>query len=312
METFIIGVLSNWDLDEVKSVEAFRSDRYRSSGNAYLVQCEGSLFVLKRAKPKDTLFQMFTVLPKLYKRDVPVAVPIPTRDGREAVFLNGDSYYLVPFLHGTVISDHFGPGMERRSRSFGRALARLHVALRQIRLSDRPTEIDLQDQVRACESRAREYDMSLSVIAALRETEDTLSASAALPTQLIHRDAHASNVLFTDDEVSGWLDFELMTVGPRVFDLGYYSTSLLMDALGDPEKLERWLLTLGPLVSGYQAVDRLSENECALIPYVLLAIEAVFLSYYLRINDKGGVIQNARALEWIHDNLCQIRDAMFS
>ena len=57
-------------------------------------------------------------------------------------------------------------------------------------------------------------------------------------------------------------------------------------------------LTLGPLVSGYQAVDRLSENECALIPYVLLAIEAVFLSYYLRINDKGGVIQNARALEW--------------
>ena len=65
METFIIGVLSNWDLDEVESVEAFRSDRYRSSGNAYLVQCEGLPVCPKEGEAQGPLFQMFTVLPKL-------------------------------------------------------------------------------------------------------------------------------------------------------------------------------------------------------------------------------------------------------
>ncbi|MGI6083034.1 MAG: phosphotransferase enzyme family protein [Limnochordia bacterium] len=311
MEAAILRVLSNWNIGEVTSVETFHSGKYRSSGNAYLVRCEGSLFVLKRVKPKDTLGQMFAVLPELYRRGVPVAVPVATRDGKQAVFCDEDCYYVAPFLYGSVINDHFGPGIERRSRSFGKALARLHVALRQIDLPGRLTKIDLPGQVQACEEKARTGGMSPSVTAALSETIDAFRSSSPLPNQLIHRDAHASNVLFTDNEVSGWLDFELMTIGPRAFDLGYYSTSLLMDALDDPAKTERWLSALGPLVGGYQAGDGLTDNECALLPYVLLAIEAVFLSYYFRINDQAGIRENARALEWIHGNLCAVREAMF-
>jgi prepilin-type processing-associated H-X9-DG protein len=64
-----------------------------------------------------------------------------------------------------------------------------------------------------------------------------------LPIQLIHRDAHPANMLFLDGRISGWLDFELIVRGPRLFDLCYCATSILMNGMDDPDNA-RWLTLL--------------------------------------------------------------------
>lgn len=307
METSISSVLAYWNLGEVKSVEAFHTDKYRCSGNAYLVECRNSRFVLKRIAGKNTLSPIFTILLELHKRGLPVAAPVPTRFGELTVFHTDNNYYLTPFLTGSVMEDHFHSGFEQRSHSFGRALAKLHAALRQISVPGSLKDMNLLGQVQVCETEVRARGMNGAIIITLTETVDALRRLAPLPTQLIHRDAHAANVLFTDNEVSGWLDFELTTIGPRLFDLCYYSTSLLMNALHDAERSELWFSVLRNLVSGYQEVDRLTENECAALPYVLLAIEAVFIAYSLRIDDSAGVMQNLHALAWLHGNIVRVR-----
>jgi Ser/Thr protein kinase RdoA (MazF antagonist) len=310
MDASLSSILAHWNLGEVTSLAAFQSESYRCSGNVYLVQCGEYRFVLKRMENKSTLGPLFTILPELHKRGLPVAAPLRTRDSKLAVFHAGDCYYVAPFLHGSVISDHFGPGMEQRSRSFSKSLARLHVALRQIPVPRELKDMNLLVQVRACEAEARAHGMSHLTMVALNETIDALQRLAPLPTQVIHRDAHASNVLFTSNKLSGWLDFELTTIGPRLFDLCYYSTSLLMDALQEPVRSEQWFSVLRHLIAGYQEVEQLTENERVALPYVLLAIEAIFLSYYFRHNDREGVMRNTLALEWIHSQIPQIRSLM--
>jgi hypothetical protein len=56
-----------------------------------------------------------------------------------------------------------------------------------------------------------------------------------------------------------------------------------------------------------QEVDRLTETERSALPYVLPSIEAVFLGYFLRSNDKAGVEQNTLALEWLYDHISLVR-----
>ena len=296
-------VLVNWDLGEVTSTDIFSTDRYRCSGNVCFIQAGDARFVLKRIKRRNTLDPLFTLLPELHKRGVPVAVPVPTRRGELAIFRDGDCYYMAPFLYGSVISDHFGTGMERRSQSFGVALAKLHNALKEITLTSSPADMNLLGQVQACEAKVRACGISHPIVDILEQTAEAFRLSKPLPSQLIHRDSHASNVVFLNDEVSGWLDFELATTGPRLFDLCYYSTSLLMDALCEPDQTAKWYSVLKNLVCGYQEVNVLNENERTLLPYVLLAIEAIFISYYLGIDDTISAMRNIYALEWIHNNL---------
>jgi len=325
----IIDLLSLWDFGSITAVEAFRTDKYRYSGNVYFFRCGEARYVLKRIDRQRAHGLLFTVLTELYKRGIPVAPPIPARDGRLAVCQDAECYYVAPFLKGAVSDDHFGIGMERRSRSFGKALAGLHAGLREIVLPSAtqppvpkttppssPTplpklsslsQMDLLGQVKACAAEARVRRMSGEVIGALEETSEAFENSGPLSAQLIHRDCHAANVLYLDDEVTGWLDFELTTIGSRLFDLCYYTTSLLMDALSDPGLQRLWLMALENVVGGYREVETLTAEEHTLLPYVLLAIEAVFILYFLKANDAAGVGQNVQALEWLHGNLAAIR-----
>jgi Ser/Thr protein kinase RdoA (MazF antagonist) len=52
-------------------------------------------------------------------------------------------------------------------------------------------------------------ELPSKVCAALEE--DLLPHYAALPHQLIHRDAHPAHMLFEDGTLTGWIDFDLAT-----------------------------------------------------------------------------------------------------
>ena len=73
-----------------------------------------------------------------------------------------------------------------------------------------------------------------------------------LPRQLIHRDAHPSNMLFSAGRLTGLLDFELVRRGPRIFDLCYCASSLLVDGFEDCEKGQKWPSLFRSLVRGYE------------------------------------------------------------
>jgi Ser/Thr protein kinase RdoA (MazF antagonist) len=171
------------------------------------------------------------LLKTLAAQGVPVAVPLRTRSGERFVQVNEDFFDLSPHLQGMVYADHYAPGAAERARQFGAAIARLHTALCNCDQFTSVPDMDLPGDIVRCSQPVRQNWPSgqLLVEPILSEIEaDLVACFTELPKQLIHRDAHPANMLFQDGQLSGWLDFEITQRGPRLFDLCYCSTSLLM------------------------------------------------------------------------------------
>ena len=56
--------------------------------------------------------------------------------------------------------------------------------------------------------------------------------SGNLIEHLIHRDAHPENILFKDNKLSGIIDFDIVVIGPRIFDPCYCSSSIFTSSRG--------------------------------------------------------------------------------
>jgi Ser/Thr protein kinase RdoA (MazF antagonist) len=298
-------LLANWDLDPIVSTELFATADYRHSDRVVFIQTESRRYVLKRTRVLPAY--QFSLLSTLASHGVPVAVPLLARDGVFFVRQAELFYCLSPYLAGEVITDPYAAGAEGRIRSLGAAIAGLHTGLKACEKLVPATAMDLPRDVAAGSQVLRER----YILASLDEILAAVNAHLAeiggeLPVQLIHRDAHAHNVLFLNDRVSGWLDFELLTRGPRLFDLGYCSTSLLMAGWEDPAKQLLWFDLLRELVQGYSSVNPLTPAERAAFGTVLLSIEVIFAAYFIKEHDEKGVEQNLSALGWIYQNRNQV------
>ena len=125
----------------------------------------------------------------------------------------------------------------------------------------------------------------------------------ALPKQLIHRDAHPGNMLFQDGKLTGWLDFEIMLRGPRLFDLGYCATSLWVSGMDDPAKHQTWFSLLAALVEGYESVSPLEPVEHQALKTILLSVEVIIIAFFARLDHPVAVNHNVQALVWLYHNL---------
>lgn len=308
----VFDLLSLWPIGNVVAMEPFHTEDYHFSGNVVFVQTLNEKYVLKRTKTEDWPEWRYPMLTILHSNGVPVAVPMLTRTG-EVCLHQGDAVFtLSPYLPGIAVSDHFAGRAEERARQYGIALAQLHLGLRECETIARPTEMDLVRDVNwarrmiaetSCDDQTESVAVLMEVMASLE------SIRGSLPIQLIHRDAHAANLLYLDNKVTGWLDFDLAVRGPRLFDICYCATSLLMNGIDDPGKRLRWVELLRSIVNGYIAVSELCTAERAALFHLLLSIEAIFAGYYASLNDAKQTGRNIQAMLWIHKNrdlLCHI------
>ena len=65
-----------------------------------------------------------------------------------------------------------------------------------------------------------------------------------LPRQIIHRDMHLSNVIFKDDKLEGFIDFEILENNVKIFDLCYCCTSILSELFSDERLRENGYISL--------------------------------------------------------------------
>jgi Ser/Thr protein kinase RdoA (MazF antagonist) len=305
-EDFLSSLLVNWDLSPINSMKVFETSDYWCSGNVVFIETQAEKYVLKRMTAQHTLKSEYALLAALYAHGVPVAVPKLTRQG-EPCARQGEAYFcLSPYLAGMAISDHYSAGSEERARRFGMAIAQLHIGLQQCENLVMVSEMDLLHAVTAASQVVRalgEDHAAETIQTVLLDLNNGLAAiNQELPVQLIHRDAHPANMLFLDEHLSGWLDFELIVRGPRLFDLCYCGTSLLMNGMDDPVKRDQWPILLKALVEGYTTLNPLTMVERSALWHVLLSIEVIFTAYDHNIKDEKGLTQNLAALLLIYEN----------
>jgi len=180
---------------------------------------------------------------------------------------DGVAWTLLPFIEG----GHLGSDAASLT-SLGAVMARMHEAPT---AECFPTEFTmgwtLFERMFAHAEESGEWTpfpwMLRGESTALRE-----SIPAGLPQGILHGDLFPDNVIGSEGEVTAILDLEEAWIGPRAFDLVMAYVGFGWDG-GEPSE-ERWQA----LLSGYQSVRNLTEDEWSALPnlhrYATLSIAA--------------------------------------
>jgi Ser/Thr protein kinase RdoA (MazF antagonist) len=253
-------------------------------------------YYLKRRPSPEHASREAAVLGVLRDRGLPVPEHVRTGRGEPFAALGDQG---VSCLYRALPGEHYesfdGKEGVLRARQVGKALGLLHLALAEVpghtSFERYGPEAHLAGELSAPGSG---YDLArLERIAARREP------SAELPQQLIHRDFHLYNVLFSKGRPSGYLDFDMLMRGPRLFDVCYCSIETLAKRFDEPEFPDYWFRVLGAILKGYTEFVPLTAIERRSVTSLMLEIE-LLLMHYFRADPIPG--KNAeRLLHWLDE-----------
>lgn len=139
------------------------------------------------------------VTSRLGRQALPVAAPVPTRDGQVQVQIDSASIALQPRIDGT----HLDVGDAEQVRAAGQVLARLHRALAESAPADLPelsAPISLSAQLRSWLASGPRH-VPADVVGALGAVVAASPIEPDTPIQLVHGDFRAANVLCRGSEV---------------------------------------------------------------------------------------------------------------
>lgn len=296
--------LKNWSIGTINWVEPVPSYWGKTS---LVTTAEQHSFVLKEKSDLLQAEKEFTLLSLLSNVGAPVAVPIRTVDREWYAINNGKIFCLYPKLPGEIITEHYEGNALSRASTFGKAIGFLHTCLLKCDNLNGYTNMKLMEQIRNWAiPRIREHNATVdgdSIVTIWNEIEQEMEPIYdQLPKQLIHRDPHPANMLFDKDKLTGFFDFEMVVRGPRIFDVCYCATSLLVSAFPDTEKMQRWPALFRSILNGYQVACPLSAAELLALYGTLAAIELLFAAFSLETHAEGAARCNAKVLQWLSAN----------
>ncbi|MCK0198313.1 homoserine kinase [Ancylobacter sp. 6x-1] len=243
-------------------LRAFKGIAEGVENSNYLLQTEAGSFILtlyeKRVKRDDLPF-FIGLMEHLASRGIACPQPVKTREGVALGELAGRPAAIATFLIGTSVRRPTAANCA----AVGEALARLHEAGAGFALK-RANALSVagwRPLFAAAQGRA---DTVVPGLAGLIADElDALEANwpEGLPDGVIHADLFPDNVFFTDEKLSGLIDFYF-----ACNDLLAYDVSICLNAwCFEPDGA--FNITKGrALLAAYQAVRPFSEAEIAALP----------------------------------------------
>lgn len=274
MKDKIVQVISNWGLEN-KDIKQIYNTTWQV-GDDYILKVYQSFSMLERN---------LKILQLLDNMDIPVGKIIATTNNEQYVSCDNLFCFLSRRLPGSNIVC-IGNDSEIAT-IMGEIIADLHMAFKKCEDVDVFWNNSLLDEMNSWVKANFETNDWKSI--GKEEYEKTVSQIAMvydnLPVQLIHRDVHFGNFLFSNGKFSGYIDFDLSQRNIRIFDLCYF----LLGLLSEEEKLEitdeLWFELVKKVFAGYGRKIRLTEAEKNAVPYVMECIELLFVSYFESIKD---------------------------
>lgn len=254
----------------------------------------GDKYVLKEYTDKKALDRNIKFINELKQNNIPVTHIISNENGTDFATESDKYYLLTERLKGkNAVTIREWDGMPFQ---MGKIIGELHKAFLKIHIDDEIWENSLLDEMQGWIFDNFEKDHWNNIDR--KQYEKTLSNLKkyydVLPKQLIHRDVHFGNFLFSDGEFSGYIDFDLSQTNIRIFDVCYFLLGLLVEE-ENQMSTEEWFRIVKDTVAGYNSVMHLKREEYRAIPYVMQSIEVLFISYSLGVNDKEG-LQSSKVL----------------
>jgi len=297
-------LLKHWNIGTIRSIEPISS----FSGKASLIRTvAGNSFILKEKPDRLKAERESSLLLALSAVGAPVAVPLRARAGDCCASDGGRIFCLYPQLPGQVIPEHYGGNAASRAEMYGKAIACLHTYLLKLEHVEGVPEMHLLEQISEwalpCIKKHGLSADAESLERVWKQVEPELAPLyPELQIQLIHRDAHPGNMLFDGDRLTGFIDFDQVVRGPRIFDLCYCGTSLLLSGFPDEEKRQAWPGLFHALLQGYQVLAPLHPAEMKALYGTMIAIELLFVAFSLEYGEVAAARQNESVVVWLEAN----------
>lgn len=321
-------VLSYYDLGALESLRVFPRGSRRSPKVRIKSQL-GEFLLKRRAAGHDDPYRVafaHELQLLLAQCGYPVPGLIGTRDNNSMLHINGRTYEVFNYVHGTRF-DH----SVAHAHEVGAMLGRLHLHLSNHRPQYQApsasfhgvTEIDakmalLSPAILSVEPHTDRAKVAATVDFLRRAYHEASQQINRLhffswPPAIIHGDWHPGNLLFRHGQIVGVLDFDSARVEPRVVDVanGALQFSMLM---GDPDRPSTWPdgldeKVIRAVLAAYDqnSGKRLSTLERASLPWLM--IEALIIESIVPIAATGSFarIPGAAFLQMIERKVKWIR-----
>lgn len=224
---------------------------------------------------------------------------MPTLTGNDVTLMDGVAYSLSRRVEG----EHREPYEDASAKwayPLGGAVAKLHLVLRGLEEELTCTQMDTMEELNGWIMKAVQERGIPVPDELLGYCRDFNGLYHNLPRQPIHRDLHMHNLLFRENQLAAFLDFDLGQINARLFDLCYFGLSILHDCYELPGRFQAWKMILGQLLAGYHAVSPLTGSEKAALPQLCVLIQLLFTAFYASLGDSGQVEANRAFLLWLY------------
>lgn len=297
MEDRIKAVLSHWNVEADKVTQIY--DTAWQIDENYILKVYKSLSMLERN------IKIITILDSM---NIPVGTIISTKEHKNFAKDDYNFYILTEKLPGNNIVDL----NHEIAIKMGEIIANLHQAFQECEKLEEFKTNSLLGELKGWISKSLQKN-SWKLI-----DEEHFCATLTglemfyenLPVQLIHRDVHFGNFLFNNGTFSGYIDFDLSQRNIRIFDLCYFMVGLLSEEEKMDITHEEWFMILKSVFVGYLMVIELSEKEINAVPYVMEAIELLFVAWFVKQNDVKCA-ENASEIYWfVNRNKNKIMDVL--
>lgn len=287
-------ILSQWGLADVPIMDIYHDGTGARSENALAV---GQDHILKFHVNLGKVKTHIELSRAISCAGLRAAVPVPALDGSEYI-QDGEFYYFLTNrlkgepLRASQFYDSEGLDM---AHSLGGAIGRLHLVLMDAQV---PTEeADLLSTVKNWALPAASAALGLTPDFCRDFLTRFESLYPALPRQIIRRDPNPGNVIL-DEMQWGFLDFELSECNARIYDPCYAATAILSESFDLDHS--RWLKIFRSLMTGYDEIAKLTDEEREAIPYIVLSNQLVCVAWFSRQEKYKELLQtNVRMTQWL-------------
>jgi Ser/Thr protein kinase RdoA (MazF antagonist) len=304
-QQYMKKALAHWGLEGAQTEAVCYANTGHLSENTFTVD---GRHVLKCSQGLGSMQRQAALQRALGAHGLAAAV-VPTLSGSDTAAVEAWECLLMERLPGEPVSGERLLREPQLGGMVGEGLARLHAALRDCDplLCSRECITDtlrgwaIPKLMEADAARWGWTDGWLPGLAALEEK---------LPVQIIHRDPNPDNMLAADGRITGFLDFELSRIAPRIFDLAYAATGALsvgFSAVGQ-EAGEGFVRLAHAIWSGYHRAAPLAEAERQALPDLVIAIQLICVAAFTGTDRFAALAEtNRQMLEVILQKEAQLR-----
>lgn len=235
----------------------------------------------------------------------PVASIVPNDAGEPFALADDHAFMLTKALPGEELKD-IGP---RKGRLFGSSIASFQNALLDVpqggfRSYDVPLS-NLIERLSGLKGVDPDAERLIGLFEAFQD-DDKLSRG------LIHRDPHPGNMCFKDGALTGFIDFDLVKRGPRIFDPCYCATGQLAGSWHNEARKEVWFEFLAETIDGYFETVSPAFDERAHVFEMLLKIQLIFVVWLAETGQMETSTHNKRVLFWLVGKRDRIKESLGS